>query len=123
MSIADALARASAKPAGKRPYFLQPETERVLAITMAIAQELAVTRTRMDTLERILKARGHLDADEIERFVPSANAAQERALWTQEYLTRILRIVQQEAEAIHATAQGDLASEEVAKELVGTAEP
>jgi hypothetical protein len=122
MSIADALARASAKPAGKRPYFLQQETERVLAITMAIAQELAVARTRIDTLERILKAKGYIEMDEIESFVPSASAAHERALWTQEYLTRILRIVQQEAEAIHAAAQGDLASEDVAKELFDRAE-
>ena len=42
MSIAKALSRSSDKPAGKRPYFLNPETERVMAITMAVAQELAV---------------------------------------------------------------------------------
>ena len=53
MSTAEALARSSAKPAGKRPYFLAPETERVLAITMAAVQELAVARERIDTLERL----------------------------------------------------------------------
>ncbi len=108
MSIADALREAGAKPAGKRPYFLNPEVERVLAITMAVAQELAVSRHRADTLERLLRAKGLLAEGEIDSFTPDAQAATERALWTQEYLARILRIVQQEAEA--ASAQGDIAS-------------
>lgn len=111
MSIADALARAGAKPAGKRPYFLDPEVERVLAVTMAIAQELAVTRQRVDTLERLLRASGVLSGEAIETFEPDAASAAERALWTQEYLARILRIVQQENEA--AAAVGDVASEDV----------
>jgi hypothetical protein len=108
MSIADALREAGAKPAGKRPYFLDPQVERVLAITMAVAQELAVSRQRADTLERILRARGLLAEGEIDNFTPDAQAATERALWTQEYLARILRIVQQENEA--AGAHGDIAS-------------
>lgn len=119
MSIADALAKSAAKPAGKRPYFLNPETERVMAIAMAIAQELAVARTRIDTLERILEKKGVLRREEIETFAPSKDEAAERGLWIQEYLTRILRILQQEAEAIDAAAKGDLASEEVAVEIAG----
>ncbi len=108
MSIADALREAGAKPAGKRPYFLDPQVERVLAITMAVAQELAVSRQRADTLERILRAKGVLVEGEIDSFTPDGQAAIERAQWTQEYLARILRIVQQEAEA--AAAHGDIAS-------------
>jgi polyhydroxyalkanoate synthesis regulator phasin len=115
MSIADALRGAGAKPAGKRPYFLQPETERVLAITMAIAQELAVTRQRADTLERLLLDKGVLTAGEIDAFVPDRQAATERALWNQEYIARILRIVQQENEA--AGRPHDIASEDVAAEV------
>jgi hypothetical protein len=117
VSIADALARSSAKPAGKRPYFLTPETERVLAITMAAVQELAVARERIDTLERLLEAKGVVRRDEIEQFAPTADQAAERGLWMQEYLTRVLRIVQQEAEAVEANTAGDLYSEEVAVEV------
>jgi hypothetical protein len=117
MSIAEALARSSAKPAGKRPYFLNPDTERVLAITMAVAQELAVARARVDTLERLLEKKGVLGRDEVEQFTPDKTEAAERGLWTQEYINRILRIVQQEAEAIEAAAKGDLASEDVAVEI------
>jgi hypothetical protein len=114
MSITQALAKASAKPAGKRPYFLDQEVERVLAITMALVQELAVVRQRADTLERILQAKGVLSTAEIENFRPIKDEAAERGLWTQEYLARVLRIVQQVGEA---GAAGDLASEEVAIEL------
>ncbi len=118
MSIPEALARSSAKPAGKRPYFFDSrEAERVLAITMAAVQELAVARERIDTLERLLEAKGVVRRDEIEHFAPSADQAAERGLWMQEYLTRVLRIVQQEAEAVEANTAGDLYSEEVAVEV------
>jgi hypothetical protein len=117
MSVTEALAHASAKPAGRRPYFMHKETERVLAIAMAAVQELAVARTRIDTLERLLEQRGVLNRADIENFVPSPEAAAERGAWIQEYLVRVLRIVQQEGEA--AAAGAELASEELASELVG----
>jgi hypothetical protein len=117
VSIPDALAKSANKPAGKRPYFMAPEVERVLAITMAVVQELAVTRERLDTLERVLAAKGLLDPPEIEQFQPSPEAAAERGLWLQEYLNRVLRIVQQEGEAIGADAAGDLHSSQVADEI------
>lgn len=115
MSIADAIAEAGAKPAGKRPFFLDSEVETVLAITMAAVQELAVSRQRIDTLERLLEQKGVLDREEIETFQPDKDAAVERALATQEYIARVLRIVQQRNEANKAA--GDIASEDVAVEL------
>ena len=115
MSFADALNEAGAKPAGKRPCFLDPQVERVLAITMAVAQELAVSRQRVDTLERLLKAKGLLADGEVDAFAPDAQAAAERGMWSQEYIARILRIVQQENEA--AALSGDVASGDVGGEL------
>lgn len=115
MSIDLALALSSAKPAGKRPFFMDPSVERVMNILMATVQELAVTRERLDTVERLLEAKGIMARSEIETFEPSIDQAAERGLWMQEYLTRILRTIQQEAEAIQA--KGDLASEEVAVEV------
>lgn len=117
MAFEDALAGAGAKPAGKRPYFLAEEVERVLAITMAVAQELAVAHQRNDTLERILIAKGFLEEGEIDLFSPDKLAATQRAMWTQEYIARILRIVQQENEA--AASSGDIASEDVGAEITG----
>lgn len=115
MSIPDALALAGIKPAGKRPWFLDADTETVLAIAMAVTQEVAVARQRLDTLERILTAKGVLTPGEIEDFAPDPQAAAERALWNQEYIARVLRIVQQRNEA---SAIGDeVASEDVGDEL------
>ena len=114
MSFADALLEAGAKAAGKRPYFLDPQVERVLAITMAMAQELAVVRQRLDTVERLLTAKDILANAEIETFTPDVQAATERAMWNQEYIARILRIVQQENEAAALTSE--VASGEVGDE-------
>ena len=119
MSFADALGEAGAKPAGKRPWFMARDAERVLAITMAVAQELAIARQRIDTLERLLATHGVLRSDEVETYVPDTRAATERAMWNQEYIARILRIIQQENEA--ASTPDDVASEEVGNELAGGA--
>ena len=119
MSLEAALATAAAKPAGKRPYFMTPEVERVLAIALAIAQELAVARARIDTLERLLERKGLIDRADIEQFAPTPEEAAERGLWTQEYIARILRIVQQEAEAAAMPPGADVASEDVADEISG----
>lgn len=115
MSVTDAIAEAGAKAAGKRPYFLDEEVEAVLAITMAAVQELAVARQRVDTLERLLEAKGVLSRAEIEAFAPDPAAAIERALSNQEYIARVLRIVQQRNEA--ADLKEDIASEEVGNEI------
>lgn len=115
MSIQQALAGASAKPTGKRPRLLDSwEAERATAITMALAGELVVTRQRLDTLERLLAAKGLVTRDEIDAFTPTKAEAAERGLWNQEFLARILRVVQQEAEALTAT---DDSSENIAEEL------
>ena len=43
------------KAKGKRPYFLDnPEVERVMNITMAVAMEVGVMHERLDTIERLL---------------------------------------------------------------------
>lgn len=119
MSIQEALQQAGSKPAGKRPYFMAPEVERVLAITMALVQELAVSRQRQDTLERLLQSQGVIAPGAIDSFSPDPTAAGQRALWTQEYLARVLRILQQENEA--AALGDEPAFEDVATEVAGAA--
>lgn len=118
MSFEDALNEAGAKPAGKRPYFLDAQVERALAVTMAVAQELAVARQRIDTLERLLVAKGTLVAGEVDGFQPDPVASGERQMWNQEYIARILRIVQQENEA--AVLADEASSGELVDELART---
>jgi len=111
----DPLKLAGAKPKGKRPYFLKdPDVERVLAVTMAIAQELAVMRERLDTVERLLEEKGSVTQADIDNYTPPKPAAEERGAWTQEYLARILRIYQQEIEGLdnpHEPSSEDIGHE------------
>lgn len=105
----DPLAQANRRANGKRPQFLQdPAVERVLSITMAVAAELSVARERIDTLERLLAARGILAATDIERYVPTAQAQAERDAWGREYINRVLRIVDQDVQALANTADPSL---------------
>jgi hypothetical protein len=100
----DPVAEANRRAHGKRPQFLDdPATERVLAIVMALAGELSVARERIDTLERLLEQHGVLQRSEIESFVPDANAQAERNAWGREYIARILRIVDQDVQALAAS--------------------
>lgn len=97
----DPLKLAGAKPKGKRPFFLKdPDVERVLAVTMALAQELAVMRERLDTVECLLESKG-ITKEDINNFMPSPEQSDARGSWTQEYLARILRIYQQEIEGLN----------------------
>ncbi|KAA5805458.1 hypothetical protein F1654_05635 [Alkalicaulis satelles] len=112
----DPLAQAGAKARGKRPWFLEDkDSERVLNIVMALAQEVAVTRQRLDTVERLLEARGVISQGDIEAYAPSKAEAEARGAWTQEFIARILRIVQQENEAV--TRPDEVSSEDAAREF------
>lgn len=101
----DPIRLANAKAKGKRPWFFDdPDVERVMAIAMAIAMEHAVTRQRLDALERVLEQKGLMTRAELEAFVPGPEAEAERTRWMKAYIARVLRIIQQEAEA--ATPEG-----------------
>jgi hypothetical protein len=116
MTKIDPLVLAGARAKGRRPWFLEnPDTERLLNIVLALTQEVSVMRERMDTIERLLERDGAVSKTAIEAFVPTKDEAAERGLWTQEYLARIFRIIQQDREAI--AAGDELSSEEVADEL------
>lgn len=111
----DPLALAGAKSKGKRPYFLDDkDVERLMTIVMSLAQEVSVMRERMDTIERLLDRKKVLKRSDIEAFAPSKKESEERGAMIQEFLARILRVLQQEREAI---TMGDQAPEDVAEEL------
>lgn len=100
-ALEDVIRLAGAKAKGKRPYFFHdPDVERVLSIVMAVAGEVAVLRQRLDTIEALLEASGSVSKADIENFEPTPAQQAERGRWTQEYIARILRIVQQEIEAL-----------------------
>jgi hypothetical protein len=84
---------------------------------MAVASEVAVQHERLDTLERLLESKGIINRQEIEQFMPSLAVGEERQLWHAKYIARILRIVQQELEALESDPSHNRSMEDIAKEL------
>jgi hypothetical protein len=114
---ADYLKLINAAASGKRPYFFDhPDVDRLVAIVLAMAGELAVARERLDTVERLLARQGSLARADIDEFRPSAEEAQERGRWHIEYLARIFRVLQQEQELMQR-GSGEPSAEDVSREL------
>ncbi|WP_414581080.1 hypothetical protein [Scytonema sp. PCC 10023] len=83
---------------GKRPvYFDDPQTDKVLAIVMALIGEVSVLRERLDTIERLLEAKDILAIADIEAYQPDESVAKEREQWRAEYIARVLRVLQTES--------------------------
>jgi hypothetical protein len=119
MQHSDVIKLANAAAQGKRPYFFsQPDVDRLLAIVMALVGELAVTRERLDTVERLLAAKSVLDRSEVEGYRPTEIAERERGQAQIEYIARVLRILEQEADALRRGAS-EQSAEDVACELAG----
>jgi len=90
---------AGTKAKGKRPYFLESkQTEQVMSIVMSLAMELSVTRERLASLECLLEQNGSLDRETLNSFEPDKQEVAKRSADTQEFLARILRIMQQDKE-------------------------
>jgi hypothetical protein len=85
---------------GGRPLFLEtPALDDLLAIVVALAQEVAVLRERADTAERLLVQKGVLGSDDIETYKPDRSVDLAREQWRQDYLGRIFRAVKERADA------------------------
>lgn len=118
MSDIDWMVRANAKAKGRRPqYFEDPALDRMLSMLMALIGEVSVLRERLDTVERLLETRGSLTRADIESYAPDQVAALERGNLTREYIARVMRGLQQEAEAL-ATAPEERAIEDVRRDLL-----
>ena len=97
----DPVVMANRRAKGKRPQFLDdPAVERVMSIAMSVAAELAVARERIDTLERLLAQKGILSAADIEAYQPDAKAQSDRNDWGRNYIARVLRMVDQDVQAM-----------------------
>ena len=77
---------------GRRHAFAEdPLVDAVWVAVVALTAELSVTRTRLDTLERLLEADGTLSRERIEAYEPGDDVASERAQSQQEILARVFR--------------------------------
>lgn len=82
---------------GKRPrYFHDPAVDKLHAIVITLVAELSVTRDRLDALERMLEERDSISKADIDSYVPDANAEVERRQRREDYIRRVMRVVEME---------------------------
>jgi hypothetical protein len=97
----DYIARSGAKAKGRRPEYLDsPFEERMLSMLMALVGEVSVLRERLDTVERLLEAKGSINRADIETYAPDLETGKERNRIIREYIARVMRGVQQDMEAL-----------------------
>lgn len=71
--------------------------DRLLAMVAALTSELAVTRERLDTVERLLNDRGLVDQAAIETFTPGSEAVAERDTVRRRLISRVFRPLREDA--------------------------
>jgi len=99
----DWIALSGRRAKGRRPqYFDEPALDRLYSTVFALAAEVSSLRERQDTIERLLDEKGTLNREDIESYVPSREAGEERGAATRAYIARIMRGFQQEVEAVEA---------------------
>lgn len=97
----DWIARSGAKAKGRRPEYLDsPFEERILSMLLALVGEVSVLRERLDTVERLLEAKGSISRVDIENYAPDLETGKERARIIREYIARVMRAMQQDMEAL-----------------------
>ena len=90
---------------GKRPKIYPTDgQDHMMAMIMALVQEVAVLRDRVDLVERVAESKGIILSKEIESFVLDQSALEEREVWRNEYMARIFAIFEQEAAELEAKA-------------------
>ena len=93
------------KARGERPqYFADPAIDKTLAITLALAGEVAVLRDRIDTIERLAEAGTAPTRAAVDGYKPDATVRAERDAWRDSYLDTVLRIIHQEREELEQRA-------------------
>ncbi len=87
---------------GKRPdYFADPATDKLLSMVMVLAQELAVTRDRLTTIERLIEENGLFEVSKIDNYKLSDEQVEQRSERHTAFISKLLHTVLSELEALN----------------------
>jgi len=97
------------KAKGARPTFFDDDgaTDGIVSILTALASEVWAARERLDSLERLLAAKGTVPAGAVEAFRPDPAAADERAAEAAAFVARVFKVFEQMREEIAADETWD----------------
>lgn len=99
------------RPKGHRPYYFDdPAVDQLYSAFLALSTELAVALQRIDTLERVLEARGGVSREDLERYVPDDEAASEREARRADLAARVLKPFVDYREDLFARAEHSAAA-------------
>lgn len=80
----------------RNPIHGLPDTQdQLFGMVTTLATQLAVTRERLDTLERLVQSAGVIEPGAVEAYKPDAEAQKERDTIRQTLIVRIFRPVQE----------------------------
>ena len=103
---------------GKRPlYFRDPATDKLMAIVLSLVGELAVTRDRLDALERLLESQSAISREALDALSFDDQATKERDRKRKDYIRRVMRVVTMELERPDADGATAAFSEQLEKLL------
>lgn len=78
---------------GKRSQFYDdPAIDDLMTFLLEHMAETGALRERLDTLERLLEAKGNVTRADIEAYQPSPEVEKERSDWTRAFLRRVIRL-------------------------------
>lgn len=104
-SVRERQARLLRTAKGKKPqYFQDPAVDKLLAMVLTLTQELSVTRDRVDTLERLIEQHGLFDQADVDCYELPEEAMFARSQSRSAYIARVLKAIQDEADALTAGA-------------------
>jgi hypothetical protein len=104
---------------GKRPQFYDaPGLDQAMSMILVLANEVSVLHDRIDSIERVSKAKGLDLAAEIETLALDQTALEAREAWRQDFLDRLYYLLRKDArEAAEAETEETFRStiDEIAK--------
>jgi len=111
MSGAEPPPRARKAIGPDRPvYFDQSDIDRVMAVVLALASEVASLRERLDVHERLADAGATPASRQVEAYLPDPAVLAARDTWREAYISRLFRVFTEDVEALRNHPAGTAAS-------------
>ncbi|WP_409020598.1 hypothetical protein [Brevundimonas vesicularis] len=97
----DSVKQAARAASGPRPYFLEnPDCDRLLSMILAMGGQISALNEKLDSALRLLEQNNLLNRENLYKFEPDATAQAERLAWDEAFVTRLLRVLNYEFEAM-----------------------
>jgi hypothetical protein len=78
---------------GQRPHFFDdPALDQIMTFFFELMTEVAVTRERIDTIERLLDQKDAISRADIEAYRADPAVEAERTAWRNAYFQRVMRM-------------------------------